>query len=70
MMSQVIPTKGALMNLKRSLTLAKMGHTLMDRKKNILVREMMLLLSEVSAIREKITETYQKHISITMLTSL
>ncbi|HEY8406185.1 MAG TPA: V-type ATP synthase subunit D [Acholeplasma sp.] len=60
MMSQVIPTKGALMNLKRSLTLAKMGHTLMDRKKNILVREMMLLLSEVSAIREKITETYQK----------
>ena len=34
-------TKGNLSKIKRSLALAKMGYELMDRKRNILIREMM-----------------------------
>lgn len=60
MTNQVIPTKGELMSLKKSHSLAKMGYHLMDRKKNILVREMMILLNEVTTIRDAITTTYQK----------
>ena len=36
----VFPTKGNLINTKKSLSLASLGYDLMDRKRNILVREM------------------------------
>ena len=38
---QTVPTKGNLMNTKKSLALAKNGYELLDRKRNILIREMM-----------------------------
>ncbi len=60
MMHDIAPTKGALITLKKSLGLAKTGENLMDRKKNTLIKEMLLLLSEVSDIRAKIKDTYQK----------
>ena len=41
MAQQVFPTKSNLMAQKKSLALAKQGYELMDRKRNILVREMM-----------------------------
>ena len=37
-----------------------MGYELMDRKRNILTREMMALLDDVKLLREEITITYQK----------
>ena len=37
-----------------------MGYELMDRKRNILTREMMSLLDDVKLLRDKITITYQK----------
>ena len=37
---QAVPTKGNLMNTKKSLALAKNGYELLDRKRNILIREM------------------------------
>ena len=43
MAQQVFPTKSNLMATKRSLALATQGYDLMDRKRNILVREMMQL---------------------------
>lgn len=39
MAQQVFPTKSNLMATKRSLALAEQGYDLMDRKRNILVRE-------------------------------
>lgn len=36
---QTVPTKGNLMNTKKSLALAKNGYELLDRKRNILIRE-------------------------------
>ena len=60
MSTKVIPTKSNLMTLKKYLDLASVGQSLMDRKKNILVREMLLLLPKVNEIRDKITDVYAK----------
>lgn len=57
---QVFPTKGNLIAAKKSNALAKMGYELMDRKRNILTREMMELVEDVRMLREQITETYHR----------
>ncbi len=56
----VIPTKGNLLNIKKSLNLAKLGYSLLDRKRNILIREMMSLIDDAKAIRGEIEGTYQE----------
>ena len=40
-MANLLPTKGNLIAAKRSRTLARTGYELMDRKRNILIRELM-----------------------------
>lgn len=60
MAQQVFPTKSNLMAQKRSLTLAQQGYELMDRKRNILVREMMRLIDRAGTIQEKISAAYQE----------
>ncbi len=54
----VFPTKGNLINIKRSLMLAKLGFDLMDKKRNILVREMMSLIDTAKSIRGEIEATF------------
>ena len=56
--SQVFPTKNNLMATKKSLELAKLGYDLMDRKRNILVREIMGLLGKASTIQSDISSAY------------
>ena len=51
---QTVPTKGNLMNTKKSLTLARVGYDLLDRKRNILIREMMTLIDHANAIQQEI----------------
>ncbi len=58
MAEQIFPTKGNLIKAKRSLRQAKMGYELMDRKRNILIREMVELTEEAKAIRGNIDDTY------------
>ena len=60
MSEQIFPTKGNLINIKKSLQLAKLGYELLDRKRNILIREMMLLIDKAKSIRGSIEETYKK----------
>jgi len=60
MADQVFPTKGNLIAAKRSLALSKLGYDLMDRKRNVLVRELMLLVDRAKELRGSIEETYQK----------
>lgn len=55
---QVSPTKGNLLATKKSLKLAKLGYDLMDRKRNVLIREMMTLVDKVKILRDQITQTY------------
>lgn len=55
----VSPTKGNLIASQKSLALARTGYELMDRKRNILVREMMGLIDHANALRGRIDTTYQ-----------
>lgn len=55
---QTVPTKGNLIANKRSLELAKGGYELLDRKRNILIREMMALIDKAKEIQNKIDSTY------------
>ena len=56
-MAQIVPTKANLMNTKKSLELAKLGYDLMDRKRNILVREMMQLIDQAKAVQTYVYDT-------------
>lgn len=56
----IFPTKGNLLAAKKSLALAKMGYELMDRKRNILIREMMKLMEDVNHLREQLEKTYEQ----------
>lgn len=52
------PTKGNLIATKNSLKLAKQGFELMDKKRNILIRELMELIEEASQIQKEIDSTF------------
>ena len=54
------PTKGNLIAAKNSLTLAKQGYDLMDKKRNILIRELMDLIDEAKDIQEEIDTTFTR----------
>ncbi len=54
------PTKGNLINAKNSLALSRQGYELMDKKRNILIREMMDLISQAKEIQSQIDTTFRK----------
>ena len=55
---QIFPTKGNLMAAKRSLSQAQLGYELMDRKRNILIREMVTLSDKAKEIRDSIDKVF------------
>jgi len=63
MAETVFPTKGNLLSTRKTLDLAKLGFDLLDRKRNILIREMMLLIDRATELQKNIdscyTEAYQ-----------
>lgn len=54
------PTKGNLILAKNSLSLARMGYDLMDKKRNILIREMMDLIEQAKDIQSRIDSTFRE----------
>ena len=58
--ANLFPTKGNLIQVRKSLQLARMGYDLLDRKRNILVRELMLLIDRAKALNEQIDKTYNR----------
>ena len=54
------PTKGNLIAAKNSLGLAYMGYGLMDKKRNILIRELMELIDEAKGIQSEIDSTFRE----------
>lgn len=60
MSNQIFPTKGNLIKVKRQLKQAQLGYELMDRKRNILVREMVALTDEAKALRSSFDSTYSE----------
>ena len=54
------PTKGNLMLAQNSLALAHQGYDLMDKKRNILLKELMNLIDEARDIQEEIDSTFSR----------
>lgn len=54
------PTKGNLILAKNSLQLSRQGYELMDKKRNILIREMMELIDKAKDIQAQIDDTFRK----------
>ena len=54
------PTKGNLMLAKNSLALARQGYELMDKKRNILIRELMDLIDQARDIQSEIDTTFRE----------
>ncbi len=54
------PTKGNLILAKNSLALANQGYDLMDKKRNILIRELMELTQKAQDIQKEIDVTFKK----------
>jgi len=57
-METVVPTKGNLKAVKNSSSLAKLGFDLMDKKRSILARELMLIIKRIKETYKEIQETY------------
>lgn len=53
------PTKGNLILAKNSLALSRQGFELMDKKRNILIREMMDLIDQAKDIQTQIDKTFR-----------
>ncbi|MDR0821816.1 MAG: V-type ATP synthase subunit D [Oscillospiraceae bacterium] len=55
---QIFPTKGNLIAAKRSLLQAQLGYELMDRKRNILIREMLALSDKAKELQGSLEQTF------------
>ncbi len=60
MAEQIFPTTGNLIKARKTLSLCRLGYDLMDRKRNILIREMMNLMDKAKDLRGTIEDTYKE----------
>ena len=60
MAGQVFATKGNLIAARRSLKQAQLGYELMDRKRNILIREMVNLSDAAAELKESLENTFSE----------
>lgn len=60
MTEQIFPTKGNLIKARKTLALCRMGYDLMDRKRNILIREMMQLMENAQILRNSVESSYKE----------
>ncbi|WP_286905321.1 MULTISPECIES: V-type ATP synthase subunit D [Clostridium] len=59
-MENFVPTKANLMAAKNSLEFSKKGFELLDKKRNVLIREMMSYVATAHELQEKINITFGK----------
>ncbi|MNO61601.1 V-type ATP synthase subunit D [compost metagenome] len=59
-MENFVPTKANLMAAKNSLEFSKKGFELLDKKRNVLIREMMSYVATAHELQEKINITFSK----------
>jgi len=60
MAEKVFPTKGNLIATKRSLALSLMGYELLDKKRSVLIMEMMRLIDRAREIQASVDEAFRK----------
>lgn len=56
--SKTFPTKGNLIAAKNTVKLSKQGYDLLDRKRNILIRELMALMEKAEELQEQINKAF------------
>lgn len=59
-MASSVPTKSNLMAAQKSLRLAKLGHELLDKKKNILISELLKYSDGAKDIKQKCAAAYKQ----------
>ncbi|MDU5080528.1 MAG: V-type ATP synthase subunit D, partial [Bacillota bacterium] len=57
---KLTPTKANLIKSKNSLQFAKKGYELLDRKRTVLIREMMSLIDKASELQERIDTEFKQ----------
>ncbi len=60
MAQQIFPTKGNLIAIKKQYKLAKLGYELLDRKRNIMLREMLQMADNASRLQKKSEEAFKE----------
>lgn len=70
MAEQVFPTKGNLLNTQKSLALARLGYELLDKKRNILIRELMTMVDAAKSLRDTIDNTFIKAYSALQMANI
>ncbi|KLO22233.1 MULTISPECIES: V-type ATP synthase subunit D [unclassified Marinitoga] len=58
--NQTIPTKGNLINLKQQIILAKQGHDLLEKKRNIIMKELVDLIDQAKSVQDRILKIFNK----------
>jgi V/A-type H+/Na+-transporting ATPase subunit D len=59
-MENLAPTKSTLLSAKNSLDFSKKGFELLDKKRNVLIREMMSFVSKAYELQEEINTTFSR----------
>ena len=54
------PTKANLINLKNQLKLAEKGHDLLERKRNVIMRELVGMIKDAQKLQEEINKVFEK----------
>ncbi len=70
MAQNTVPTKNNLMRARHSLRLAAVGYDLMDRKRNILVREVMRYMDEAKSLQAQVAEKYREAYEALMIATV
>ncbi len=60
MSEKVVATKGNLISIKKSLALANLGYELLDKKRNVLIRELMEFVDKAKKLCASIDDMYIK----------
>ncbi|KLO23793.1 V-type ATP synthase subunit D [Marinitoga sp. 1197] len=58
--NQTIPTKGNLINLKQQIILAKQGHDLLEKKRNIIMKELVDLIDQAKSVQDRILKIFNR----------
>ena len=70
MAEQIFATKGNLINIQKSLALANLGYELLDKKRNVLIRELMTLVDDAKKLCATIDTMYAKAYSALQMANI
>ena len=59
-MNKVVPTKGNLIRLKDQLRLSESGHSLLEKKRNVLMKELLSIVDEAKELQNEILEVFEQ----------